>query len=324
MKNHADKFLAKVEPPPSAAKLGLEMFPSANGGWKWVGQCPACAVDGNDATGNHLVVYQTGHFGCVSFQGEAGDQHRARMAKLCPALRGGKPTGPVYIKPDLTAEREALKAASLKLWDVIRTTLASDIAALGKSGTIDMEDARWQFASFCDLFHPSDLVWVGHRNESRESFRRHLFRAGDMAERERIFKVAQYHGLDHTRGVSWKPDACSRENCEIAAYRVTVLEHDHVAKPEQIALIRYAKEVLKWDLRMVIDTTGKSLHGLFDVSAIPLDTVRAQMRTLANMGADPHSLAQCATRAPGMIRQPDPDDHGKPNGDMQLIRWIAP
>ena len=35
-------------------------------------QCPACNAAGHDATGNHLIVYPDGKFGCVVNQHDAG------------------------------------------------------------------------------------------------------------------------------------------------------------------------------------------------------------------------------------------------------------
>ena len=41
-----------------------------------VARCPACAAGGQDRSGEHLVVYPDGRFGCVVHPGEAGWLHR--------------------------------------------------------------------------------------------------------------------------------------------------------------------------------------------------------------------------------------------------------
>ncbi len=41
-----------------------------------VARCPACAADGQDRKGEHLVVYPDGRFGCVAHPGDAGWLHR--------------------------------------------------------------------------------------------------------------------------------------------------------------------------------------------------------------------------------------------------------
>lgn len=45
-------------------------------------QCPACAEEGGDDSGNHLIVYEDGRFGCVMFQGDEGKEHRRRILEL--------------------------------------------------------------------------------------------------------------------------------------------------------------------------------------------------------------------------------------------------
>lgn len=339
----ANRFMTKVEAPAAAVALKLEGPLPAASGWKWVGQCPACAADGNDAAGNHLAVFADGKFSCVRFPGESGTDHRRKMATLCPALRGGKSTGPVFVAPDLTKEREALKAAAKTLFEAIVGSLSGDVDSLGKSARID-EDPRWQFAAFCDLFNPDDIIWVGHLKDAgpmgarknpitgeietwetkpHRLFSRHIFRAGDLAERERMFRTAYQDRLDLTRGVAWKPGSVSRSMENALAMRLAVVEHDDVSKPAQVALLKYVRDVLKWNLRAVIDTTGKSIHGLFDVSRLSPETRAAHAVTLENMGADPNALRGSATRCPGLIRQPNPDKPGKPHGDMQRILWLA-
>jgi hypothetical protein len=49
-----------------------------------IARCPACEAQGHDAKGNHLIVFPTGAFACVIFQGqtEQAVQHRAMIARL--------------------------------------------------------------------------------------------------------------------------------------------------------------------------------------------------------------------------------------------------
>ena len=345
MSRFSERFVSKVEAPPAAIALKLDgPYPTAIGGWKWTGQCPACAKDGKDRAGNHLAVFEDGKIACITQQGEAGAQHRSRMVKLCPALRGdGNPTGDIYIAPDLTAEREAVKAMAGFLLGAICEELRGDISSLGKSGIIST-DPLWQFACYCDLFLPDDLIWVGHLKDAgpmgmskdKETgeietwetkpyrlFSRHLFQAGDLAEREMMFRRAYADRLDLTRCIAWNPGSLSRSRENVLAMRLAVVEHDNLSKADQIALLRYVRDVLQWELRMVIDTTGKSFHGLFDVSNISPEVRTAQAVLLENMGVDSHSLRSSATRCPGLIRQKCPDKPNKPHGDMQSILWVA-
>lgn len=45
-----------------------------------VAQCPACAAAGGDSTGNHLIVYPDGKFGCVVNQ--VNMKHNKEIWKL--------------------------------------------------------------------------------------------------------------------------------------------------------------------------------------------------------------------------------------------------
>lgn len=52
------------------------------GDGKMIGRCPACAEDGGDRKGEHLVIYPDGKFGCVLYPGEDGHEHRQRIWDL--------------------------------------------------------------------------------------------------------------------------------------------------------------------------------------------------------------------------------------------------
>ncbi len=47
-----------------------------------IARCPACKEEDSDHTGNHLIIYENGEFGCVRYQGESGHQHRQRIFGL--------------------------------------------------------------------------------------------------------------------------------------------------------------------------------------------------------------------------------------------------
>ena len=57
---------------------------------KITAQCPACREDGGDNTGNHLVVYPDGCFGCVVYPGSR--EHRRRIYRLVGKRNGFRDT----------------------------------------------------------------------------------------------------------------------------------------------------------------------------------------------------------------------------------------
>lgn len=65
----------------------LQLFRRA--GDKWIARCPACAEDGHDKKGEHLVIQADGRFGCVRFQGPQGRTHRKRIFELAGKAASG-------------------------------------------------------------------------------------------------------------------------------------------------------------------------------------------------------------------------------------------
>ena len=51
-------------------------------GGKTTARCPACAEAGADKSGEHLVILESGKWGCIANAGDAGKEHRRRIAQL--------------------------------------------------------------------------------------------------------------------------------------------------------------------------------------------------------------------------------------------------
>jgi hypothetical protein len=51
-------------------------------GSKVIARCPACAENGRDEKGEHLVIMSDGRFGCVVYPGAAGKPHRQKIFRL--------------------------------------------------------------------------------------------------------------------------------------------------------------------------------------------------------------------------------------------------
>jgi hypothetical protein len=63
-----------------------------------IAQCPACAAAGGDGTGNHLIVYPDGRFGCVVNKGDKA--HNQEILNLVGVEDGKTPEKPkVKIRP---------------------------------------------------------------------------------------------------------------------------------------------------------------------------------------------------------------------------------
>ena len=247
----------KIEKPPtpdSAKKLNLEYRPDkGNGEGAWVGRCPACAADGNDKTGEHLLILPNGKWACVVYQGAAGIDHRSAMAKLSPQLRGKGKVIPRHKRaPNVDKEKLAIVKASQALFTTYQSAYSGEVSLLGDSVTIK-QNPLWHFNYWLDnMFSRDDLVWIGHLKDY--DFASHTFLVGDLVARKKMYQTAITQSLDLTRGLSWANGSTSRHGKNIKEIRYMVLEHDDVPKPAQVALLHYAKNILNWDLRMVLDT----------------------------------------------------------------------
>jgi hypothetical protein len=62
---------------------------------KITAQCPACAEDGKDSKGDHLVIYRNGRFGCVVKKSKA---HRKRIFELVGQTGSFKSGGPIPVR----------------------------------------------------------------------------------------------------------------------------------------------------------------------------------------------------------------------------------
>jgi hypothetical protein len=51
-------------------------------GSRTIARCPACAEQGHDNKGNHLLIDEQGRFSCIMHPGEGGHQHRKRIFSL--------------------------------------------------------------------------------------------------------------------------------------------------------------------------------------------------------------------------------------------------
>lgn len=284
---------------------------------KWTGQCPACKAEGLDDKGQHLVIFEDGHYGCVLHQGPEGHEHRQNMAELAPELRTGKKRfrAPIVEDQKAAAAAKARAEAIAGLWEAIKG-IGCEPEALPGSAQIE-DDPRWQFLQWCGLWGPGEVAWVGSRYDSTAAFAAHKFCPADKDQRDRIWEAIVAERLDHASGLVWKEDAVNRRNECVAGRRLIVVEHDHASKAETVGLIRYAADALGWPLKMILSTGGRGIHGIFDASGISPMQLKADATLLADLGADKNALGRSATRIPGALRQPE-------NTNRQNILWLAP
>jgi hypothetical protein len=117
-------------------------------GSKIEAQCPACAEQGLDRSGNHLVIYESGKWGCVVNQGLAGADHRKRIWQLAgEAHQPGhyRPLPPVWL-PRVTVAVSRIPP--------LRKLTVGEMAALA-------ELRGWRSFAGLEILSQRRLLWHG-------------------------------------------------------------------------------------------------------------------------------------------------------------------
>lgn len=117
-------------------------------GAKVEARCPACAEQGADKTGNHLVVFETGSFGCIANVGSAGEFHRKRIWDLA----GDRTT--IEKRPPLLFKPIKPKAKALPIIPPLRSLRVAEIAQL-------MHLRGWSYFAGLQLLTNRGLLWYG-------------------------------------------------------------------------------------------------------------------------------------------------------------------
>ena len=311
----------KYTAPASAIALKLEDCCG-----KWVGQCPACEKLGGDKKAEHLVVYESGAWTCIA----RGDdpEHRREMIKLAPVLVGGqmrKLTPQEILERKQKKEREeAQKTANKMIADGIFAQLCGEISDLGESEEIPDVDEMpvWHFKKHFDCFVKGDFFWIGGLKDTPgEMFLEGFFQKGKLTFVD-AFNKLNFLKSDLGILMSMRENSESRDKINFIQARRIVVECDKLTedgkpikdendkdipmpKNMQIAVIRYCKEILGWDLDYVIDTRGKSYHAIFKIPQNPeiAKNLPSDFKTLISLGVDPAALSGSKTRVPGLVRQ---------------------
>jgi hypothetical protein len=293
-------------------------------GDRWIARCPACAESNRDKTGNHLVIFPTGHFGCVLFDRDDGIEHRKEIF----ALVGIKGKAKQVVSEEIIAAQKAEQSRLAKLKEIYQGAFetmlehfSGDVETIEGSADIP-ESPKEHFRIFSHLWQPNELAWVGHRYDHQEAFKAHLFNLSQ--DWERAWACVESQGLDHTSGLTWDPSASARSPKKFGRKRkFLVVEHDGIGIAQQVGLIAGLMQSKRFslDLLAIIRTGGKGLHAWFDgsqINAMKFDLLRDFLKAV---GGDSPVLSWSSTRTPGAVRQPTEKDSG---GAMQQFCWISP
>ncbi|MHC1768162.1 MAG: hypothetical protein AB9869_28475 [Verrucomicrobiia bacterium] len=271
--------------------------------------CPGKACHTTRDGRRDAIVHLDGAPGVYCFHASCQTAVAEANRALRRALTTGEATRAYRPSLDQIKARQAREAREAQLRQQARETLTSIVeqpwspADMAESSPIRLSDTPeddWRLL-LENLYEAADVIWCGAVTDS----------CTDDASPERkaacarhFRTVAEWLQESEAPGQFTCPStfiegAHSRSNGNVIATPYLVVESDTLSKPEIGAVFRWLSNYL--NLRAVIDTAGKSLHGWFER---PDPQQEARLRvTLPEMGCDPalFKLSQ-PCRMPGAIR----------------------
>lgn len=212
-------------------------------------------------------------------------------------------TGETGSKDELRRQRRMVNA----LGDIIREFEWTYEQMINDSGGgVDEPVHEHYYQAFC-LFQDDDIIWCG----------RDVQDTGSPAHASRFRPVREWLAETTSPGSficpsTFKQGVYSRSNEHVLQPKFLVVESDKINKNEMGALFRWLRTNVGLNLRVVIDTAGKSLHGWFDY---PESRLLEQLRYfLPALGCDSalfNPSQPC--RLPGAVR----------NGHYQKLIYTA-
>ena len=249
-------------------------------GEKTVARCPACAEGGGDRRGGHLVILPNGKFACAAYPGDS--EHRRRIFALAGVAGERDPARERQWREKRAAERQtALRDQCLAA--TAREKRAAIIARHPWDSADVWDDSPQRIDSplvehdprhfLASLFSPDALLWTGNVYETGQ-YGRHSDRWRSCAGWQALPSEARVGPM--TTPAIWQPGTISRSAGQVLSAPYTVLDFDGIdgLKPETpellrkhladcLALIRWFREGLSWQLAAIVWTGGKSLHAWF-------------------------------------------------------------
>lgn len=144
------------------------------------------------------------------------------------------------------------------------------------------------------MFGPDDVLWIGNVFQSGERYR-HLFKTRDGWLEQPCIRG------EFTSHCTFKHGTTSRCNEAVADRRYLVVESDRLTLDQSGAIFNWLATDGKLNLRAIVFSGGKSIHGWFDwPQGADFEELCAMLRGLSCDPATPR--ASQPVRLPGCIR----------------------
>ena len=299
-------------------------------GKKITARCPACAAEGGDRQGNHFFLNtETGQFGCAKYPSDK--IHRQEIFRLV-GIRGER---------DPIQEREwrrqrSKEATITHRWNRVSATIKANrnqIAArfAWTSSQAKDDSPQQNLEAFNDprrflasLFSDDAIIWTGNKKDSGQD--------GRYAARWKTISDWQAQPIANVGPMVspavWPMGTDSRTGNNVLESPYVVLDFDGFdgidpTTPDEIrdhlqtsmALVRWLRESLDWQLAAIVYTGNKSLHAWFHTPSP--EALESLKRSAKALGIDPgligHPEHPC--RLPGW-------PHAKTSKISQVI-WLG-
>jgi hypothetical protein len=300
---------------------------------KITARCPACAADGGDRTGNHLVIFPDDKFACAA---HAGDRDHRKLIMALVGDRSGITFDPEQ-RRQWWKEKNATQQRSIqtrRLADSARRRRDELIRHHGWPPEDVWEDSPQRID--CDLvaedpahflgslFQPSDLLWTGevHQSGSDQHAGRWQTCAAWSDTTPSKIRIGPM-----TSPAVWVTGTISRAASHVLSSPYVVLDFDGFdgikpATPDQLSrhlldslgIIRWLREANDWQLAAILWTGGKSLHAWFHTP--PPEVLKTLLPVAKSLGMDAGLIGrpEHPCRLPGQVHQG--------TGKVSQVMWL--
>jgi hypothetical protein len=300
-------------------------------GTKLTAQCPACNAAGNDRKGEHFFMNTAdGKFGCGALPGNA--EHRREIFAWA-GIRDERQPDPQRDRQwrEVLDKEKRESEARRRLADTAKTKRAGIIARYlwpepdvwenspqRPDGALVEFDPR-HFA--ISIFQPEETIWCGGVYHSGTSHATHWRTVKEWQD-------AQLTDIGPmVCPAIWKPGTVSRTAANVFASPFVVCDFDELdgRKPEttaeleehvraSLAITRWLREALRWELAAIVWTSGKSVHSWFH--SPPAEVLQSLKATAGALGIDG-----------GLIGRPEhpcrlPGQRHSKTGGMSRVLWL--
>lgn len=285
-------------------------------------RCPACAEMNRDRKKGNLTVFSNGPFHCHAFPNDK--EHNSRIFALAGISHGWNLDREEKLRWRL--ERDRLHRERQEWDSLLRMARGKRSKIIGRfpwnaadvwgdsPQRVDGDLVRFSPIHFLSsLFPPEALLWTGNLHESGSNGR-YANRWREWAGL-RSLAVGERIGPMVTPAI-WKPGTISRSADQVAQAPFVVLDFDgldgvHPNGPDEmsrhlsdsLALIRWIREGLSWDLAAILWTGSKSLHAWFH--SPPQRVLESLREAAVALGIDAGLIGrpEHPCRLPGQLHQ---------------------